>query len=56
VLLDDVLSELDEERRLALAGLVSTGGQVVITATSPSAFPVDPAQSLVVSFGEVREG
>jgi DNA replication and repair protein RecF len=56
VLLDDVLSELDEERRLALAGLVSTGGQVVITATSPAAFPVDPAQALVVSFGEVREG
>ena len=55
VLLDDVLSELDEDRRLALAGLVSTGGQVMITATSPSAFPVEPAQSLVVSLGEVRE-
>jgi DNA replication and repair protein RecF len=56
VLLDDVLSELDEERRLALAEIVSTGGQVVITATSASAFPVEPAQSLVVSLGEVREG
>jgi DNA replication and repair protein RecF len=56
VLLDDVLSELDEDRRSALAGLVSTGGQVVITATSPSAFPIEPAQSLVVSLGEVREG
>jgi DNA replication and repair protein RecF len=56
VLLDDVLSELDEERRQALAELVSTGGQVVITATTPSAFPLDPAQSLVVSFGQVREG
>jgi len=56
VLLDDVLSELDEDRRLALAGLISAGGQVVITATSPSAFPVEPAQSLVVSLGEVREG
>jgi DNA replication and repair protein RecF len=55
VLLDDVLSELDEDRRRALAGLVSTGGQVVITATSPSAFPLEPAQSLVVSLGEVRE-
>jgi DNA replication and repair protein RecF len=55
VLLDDVLSELDEDRRLALAGLVSTGGQVVITATSPTAFPARPAQSLVVSLGEVRE-
>ena len=56
VLLDDVLSELDEDRRLALSDLISTGGQVVITATSPSAFPAEPAQSLVVSFGEVREG
>ena len=56
VLLDDVLSELDEDRRLALAGLISSGGQVVITATSPSAFPVEPTQSLVVSLGEVREG
>jgi DNA replication and repair protein RecF len=55
VLLDDVLSELDEDRRLALAGLVSTGGQVVITATSPTVFPAEPAQSLVVSLGEVRE-
>ena len=56
VLLDDVLSELDEDRRLALSDLISTGGQVVITATSPSVFPAEPAQSLVVSFGEVREG
>jgi DNA replication and repair protein RecF len=56
VLLDDVLSELDEDRRLALASLVSAGGQVVITATSSSAYPADPAQSLVVSLGEVREG
>jgi DNA replication and repair protein RecF len=55
VLLDDVLSELDEDRRQALAGLISTGGQVVITATSPSAYPVEPAQSLVVSLGEVQE-
>jgi DNA replication and repair protein RecF len=56
VLLDDVLSELDEDRRRALAALISTGGQVVVTATSPSAYPADPAQSLVVSFGQVREG
>jgi DNA replication and repair protein RecF len=56
VLLDDVLSELDEERRGALAALVSRGGQVVVTATSPAAFPLEPAQSLVVSLGEVRNG
>ena len=56
VLLDDVLSELDEERRRALATLVSAGGQTVVTATAASAFPVEPAQSLVVSPGEVRKG
>jgi DNA replication and repair protein RecF len=54
VLLDDVLSELDDQRRGALATLVSGGGQVVITATSPTAFPLDPAQLLVVSPGMAR--
>jgi DNA replication and repair protein RecF len=54
VLLDDVLSELDEDRRRALAALVSQRGQVVVTATSASAFPAEPSQSLVVSLGEVR--
>jgi len=54
VLLDDVLSELDEDRRRALASLISRGGQVVVTATSASAFPGEPSQSLVVSLGEVR--
>jgi DNA replication and repair protein RecF len=54
VLLDDVLSELDEERRRALASFVSNGGQTVVTATAASAFPIEPAQSLVVSLGEVR--
>lgn len=33
LLLDDVMSELDEERRRALLGIVSRGGQVFITAT-----------------------
>jgi DNA replication and repair protein RecF len=54
VLLDDVLSELDEDRRRALATIVSTGRQTVVTATSAAAFPLEPAQSLVVSLGEVR--
>jgi DNA replication and repair protein RecF len=53
ILLDDVLSELDEDRRRALAALVSQRGQVVVTATSASAFPAEPSQSLVVSLGEV---
>jgi DNA replication and repair protein RecF len=55
VLLDDVLSELDEERRRALAALVASGGQTVLTATAASAFPIEPSQSLVVSPGAVRE-
>ena len=53
VLLDDVLSELDGDRRLALASLVSGAGQTMLTATAAQAFPVEPAQSLLVSPGEV---
>ena len=54
VLLDDVLSELDDDRRRALATLISAGGQTVVTATAAAAFPIEPAQSLIVSPGEVR--
>ncbi|MBA3401619.1 MAG: DNA replication and repair protein RecF [Actinobacteria bacterium] len=54
VLLDDVLSELDGDRRLALAVLVSGAGQTVLTATAARAFPLEPSQSLVVAPGEVR--
>ena len=53
VLLDDVLSELDGERRHALAALVAGVGQTMLTATAAHAFPGDPAQSLLVSPGEV---
>jgi DNA replication and repair protein RecF len=53
VLLDDVLSELDGERRRSLAEMVSRGGQTVVTATSALAFPSEPAQSLTVSPGRV---
>jgi DNA replication and repair protein RecF len=55
VLLDDVLSELDGDRRLALASLVSGAGQTVVTTTAAAALPVEPAQSLIVSPGEVRK-
>jgi DNA replication and repair protein RecF len=55
VLLDDVLSELDEDRRRSLASLIASAGQAVVTTTAASAFPVEPAQTLVVSLGEVRE-
>lgn len=54
VLLDDVLSELDEDRRHALAELISAEGQTIVTTTSPVAFPMEPGQSLVVRPGEVR--
>ena len=56
VLLDDVLSELDGQHRRALAGILASGGQTVITATSPDAFPGAPAQSLTVEAGKVRAG
>lgn len=55
VLLDDVLSELDDDRRRALGDLLAGAGQTVVTATSAAAFPGDPAQSLLVSPGTVRE-
>ncbi len=54
VLLDDVLSELDGERRQALARMVERGSQTVITATSVAALPIEPAQALSVTPGEVR--
>jgi DNA replication and repair protein RecF len=55
LLLDDVLSELDEDRRRSLASLIASAGQAVVTTTAASAFPSEPAQTLVVSLGEVRE-
>jgi len=56
VLLDDVLSELDDERRRALAEMVASSGQTVLTATSAAALPAEPSQLLAVSPGEIREG
>jgi DNA replication and repair protein RecF len=54
VLLDDVLSELDGDRRRALGELVSGVGQTVVTATAAAALPVEPAQRLAVTPGEVH--
>ena len=54
VLLDDVLSELDDARRRALAEIVARGGQTVITATARAALPIEPAQTLAVSPGRIR--
>jgi DNA replication and repair protein RecF len=54
VLLDDVLSELDGDRRRALALMIERGSQTIVTATAAAALPVEPAQSLSVTPGEVR--
>jgi DNA replication and repair protein RecF len=54
VLMDDVLSELDGERRLALAELLTNNAQTIVTATAAAALPTEPAQALAVTPGEVR--
>ena len=54
LLLDDVLSELDPDRRRVLAGRLISSGQTLITATRASSLPVQPVQLLEVSPGVVR--
>jgi DNA replication and repair protein RecF len=54
LLLDDVLSELDPSRRETLARHIASRGQALVTATTASALPTEPAQLLEVSPGEVR--
>jgi DNA replication and repair protein RecF len=54
LLLDDVLSELDEGRRTALARRLEGPGQTLITATGASALPVEPAQLVQVIPGAAR--
>ena len=54
LLLDDVLSELDAERREALAERIGSWGQALVTATSASALPVEPAQLVEVRPGSAR--
>ena len=53
VLLDDVLSELDAERRRILAERIGQVGQAVVTATGADALPLEPAQLLEVTPGAV---
>jgi DNA replication and repair protein RecF len=55
LLLDDVLSELDPDRRRALLARVAHRGQTLITATSAAALPGSPDQLLEVSAGAVVE-
>jgi DNA replication and repair protein RecF len=54
LLLDDVLSELDAGRRRILGERIGAVGQTVITATGADALPLEPAQLLEVTPGEVR--
>ena len=53
LLLDDVLSELDHDRRQLLVALLPPGGQTLVTSTSASALPGEPEQLLRVAPGEV---
>jgi DNA replication and repair protein RecF len=54
LLLDDVLSELDPDRRRVLAERVLRFGQTLVTATQASSLPLEPAQLLEVFPGLVR--
>jgi DNA replication and repair protein RecF len=54
LLLDDVLSELDERRRTVLAERLAGVGQTIVTATGTSALPVEPAQLVQVQPGIAR--
>jgi len=56
LLLDDALSELDGDRRRVLSARLGAVGQTLVTATGAEALPLAPAQLLVVSPGEVRQG
>jgi DNA replication and repair protein RecF len=49
LLLDDVLSELDGDRRRALAERLRAGGQALVTSASRGALPGEPAQTLEVA-------
>ncbi len=54
LLLDDVLSELDPDRRRVLFEQVQGRGQTLITATTADALPGEPTQLLRVSAGKVQ--
>jgi DNA replication and repair protein RecF len=53
LLLDDVLSELDAERRAALVRLLP-GGQTVVTSTAREALPAEPTQLVRVEPGRAE--
>lgn len=55
LLLDDVFSELDEQRREQLGALLIAPGQAIVTATGPSGLPVAGERVLEVEAGKVWE-
>jgi DNA replication and repair protein RecF len=55
LLLDDVLSELDPDRRQILATRVRSVGQALVTATDAAMLPATPDQLLEVTPGAVLE-
>ena len=54
LLLDDALSELDENRRRILSERIGAMGQTIVTATGAEALPLAPAQLLRVTPGGVE--
>lgn len=52
LLLDDVFSELDSQRRRALANRIATYSQALVSATVASVLPIDPAQLIEVTPGK----
>jgi DNA replication and repair protein RecF len=56
LLFDDVLSELDPERRSILAAGMARRGQTLVTSTTAAALPAEPEQLLAVSPGRVKVG
>ncbi|HVE76952.1 MAG TPA: DNA replication/repair protein RecF [Actinomycetota bacterium] len=53
LLLDDVFSELDEQRRARLGELVLSSGQTIATATSAADLPLEPQRSIKIEAGKV---
>jgi DNA replication and repair protein RecF len=49
LLLDDVLSELDPDRRRILADRLRASGQALVTSASRNSLPGEPAQTVVVA-------
>jgi DNA replication and repair protein RecF len=57
MLLDDVTSELDSERRALLVERLADGGQALVTATEPEQLPTrDPRHEIAMRSGRALAG